>query len=257
VGLCGEPGTVVHRVDPARVGQVQTEVRTLLADSSLAGIPLTAESRGLLRHIKTTDSSASVAFGHEVAVTTLQLAQAAAVVANGGLLVRPRLVLKKGGQTVPVPAPQRVLKPDTAITMRKMMEGVVVLPEGTDNAGDGVIVRTPFTSSHPVGSALGVPEMPPDVTPTRSAPVRLVPDSVASMASAPLRLAPVSVARVPLPGETLRVEDLPAYSASTLAAIDRFLTPPPEIVVHGCTAAGFLGGPEETGVVVRTRTGVP
>jgi len=71
-------------------------------------------------------------------------------------------------------------------------------------------------------------------------------------------LAPVSVARVPLPGETLRVEDLPAYAASTLAAIDRFLTPPPEIVVHGCTAAGFLGGPEETARmtrVLRDRTG--
>lgn len=64
-------------------------------------------------------------------------------------------------------------------------------------------------------------------------------------------LAPVSVARVPLPGDTLRTEDLPAYSQSTLAAVERFLTPPPEIVIHGCTAAGFLGGPEETARVVR------
>ena len=43
--------------------------------------------------------------GQEVSVTTLQLAQAASVIANGGLLVRPRLVLKKGDQAVPPAGP--------------------------------------------------------------------------------------------------------------------------------------------------------
>lgn len=114
------------------------------------GISLPYESGGLLHHIKSTDSTASVAFGHEVAVTTLQLAQAAAVVANGGLLVRPRLVLKKGNQTMPVPAPQRVLKPDTAITMRKLMEGVVVLPEGTGKRAR----LAGYTSGGKTGSAV-------------------------------------------------------------------------------------------------------
>jgi len=114
------------------------------------GVPLPSESRGLLHHIKTTDSVASVAFGHEVAVTTLQLAQAASVVANGGLLVRPRLILKKGDQTVPAPAPERVLKPDTAITMRKMMEGVVVLPEGTGKRAR----LAGYTSGGKTGSAV-------------------------------------------------------------------------------------------------------
>lgn len=59
-------------------------------------------------------------------------------------------------------------------------------------------------------------------------------------------LAPVAVARVPLPGQTMKVEDLPAYSESTLAAVAPLLTPRPELVVHGCTAAGFLGGPAGT-----------
>lgn len=71
-------------------------------------------------------------------------------------------------------------------------------------------------------------------------------------------LAPVSVARVALPGETLRSEDLPAYAERTLAAVERFLTPRPDLVVHGCTAAGFLGGPGETARVMRAlreRTG--
>jgi cell division protein FtsI (penicillin-binding protein 3) len=114
------------------------------------GIPLPSESRGLLHHIKTTDSLASAAFGHEVAVTTLQLAQAATVVANGGLLVRPRLILKKGDRTMPVAVPERALKPDTAIAMRKMMEGVVILPEGTGKRARLV----GYTSAGKTGSAV-------------------------------------------------------------------------------------------------------
>ena len=46
-------------------------------------------------------SLASVSMGQEVSVTTLQLAQAASVVANGGLLVKPRLVLKRSDQAEP------------------------------------------------------------------------------------------------------------------------------------------------------------
>ena len=69
--------------------------------------------------------------GQEVSVTTVQLAQAASVVANGGMLVKPRLVLKRGDRVEPVAAPVRVLKPETAITMRQMMEGVVLHGTGS------------------------------------------------------------------------------------------------------------------------------
>ena len=77
-----------------------------------------------------TTSLMSVSMGHEVGVTTLQLARACSVVANGGLLVKPRLILKKGNETVPVAPPHRILKPETAITMRQMMEGVVLCGTG-------------------------------------------------------------------------------------------------------------------------------
>ena len=99
------------------------------------GIELPAESGGKLRRLphwgKT--SLASISMGQEVSVTTVQLAQAGAVIANGGLLVRPRLVLKKGNRAAPQAMPVRVVKPETAITMRQMMEGVV-LPGGTGTA---------------------------------------------------------------------------------------------------------------------------
>jgi len=96
------------------------------------GVPLPAESRGRLRSLERWSKSSlpSISIGQEVSVTALQLAQAASIVANGGLLVRPRLVLKKGGQPVAAPAPVRAIRPETAMTMRQMMEGVV-LPGGT------------------------------------------------------------------------------------------------------------------------------
>jgi cell division protein FtsI (penicillin-binding protein 3) len=98
------------------------------------GLGLPGESRGKVRTLKYwgTTSLASVAMGQEVSVTTVQLAQAASVVANGGLLVRPRLILKKGDQTIPSGPPVRVIKPETAITMRQMMEGVVLHGTGTN-----------------------------------------------------------------------------------------------------------------------------
>jgi cell division protein FtsI (penicillin-binding protein 3) len=96
------------------------------------GIPLPGESKGKLRKLAQWGSLslAEMSFGQEISVTTLQLALAGSVVANGGLLVKPRLVLRKNGQLVPVETPVRVLKPETAITMRQMMEGVV-MPGGT------------------------------------------------------------------------------------------------------------------------------
>jgi len=103
------------------------------------GVPLPAESPGMVRKLSSwrTTSLMSVSMGHEVGVTTLQLAQACSAVANGGLLVPPRLILKKGNEVVPVVAPHRILKPETAITMRQMMEGVVLYGTGKKAKLDG------------------------------------------------------------------------------------------------------------------------
>ncbi|HWR50411.1 MAG TPA: penicillin-binding transpeptidase domain-containing protein [Bryobacteraceae bacterium] len=97
------------------------------------GITLPGESFGSIRKPERWHPAAiaSVAMGHEVSTTTIQLAQATSVIANGGVLVRPRLVLSRarpGGpqEKEPVEAPKRILKPETAITMRRIMEGVVL-----------------------------------------------------------------------------------------------------------------------------------
>lgn len=93
------------------------------------GIPLPGESRGRLRKLKQwgATSLASIAMGQEVSVTTLQLARATSVLANGGLLVQPRLIARRGDKAVPMAPAVRVVRPETAITMRQMMEGVVTV----------------------------------------------------------------------------------------------------------------------------------
>jgi maleate cis-trans isomerase len=56
-------------------------------------------------------------------------------------------------------------------------------------------------------------------------------------------LAPLPVARVKRPARTLLLEDLPAYAEATLDAITPFAGEQFDLVIYGCTAAGFLGGP--------------
>lgn len=111
------------------------------------GIPLPGESPGMVRPLRRWEKSsiASVAMGHEIGVTALQLAQACSVIANGGFLVKPRLTLD-----TPVAQPIRVLNPDTAITMRRMMEGVVIKPYGT---GHKYARLVGYTSAGKTGTA--------------------------------------------------------------------------------------------------------
>jgi cell division protein FtsI (penicillin-binding protein 3) len=114
------------------------------------GLPLPAESAGKLRPLNEwgTTSLASVSMGQEVSVTSIQLARLGAAIANGGMMVKPRLILKRGDKPEPIDPPQRVLQPETAITMRQMMEGVVLRGTGRVHARlDG------YTSAGKTGTA--------------------------------------------------------------------------------------------------------
>ena len=103
------------------------------------GVLLPGESGGLVRSLKRWQKSSigSVAMGHEVSVTALQLARACSVIANGGYLVKPKLMMDGArlvnAGTNPVDADDfvRVIRPETANTMRQMMRGVVDKPWGT------------------------------------------------------------------------------------------------------------------------------
>ena len=120
------------------------------------GVDLPGESAGLLHPVKDwgATSIASIAFGHEIGVTSLQLALAGAAIANGGMMVKPRIVLsrQKPGhpeEKLEPEKPERILSPETAIQMRQMMEGVVL--RGT---GRGLANLKGYTSAGKTGTAM-------------------------------------------------------------------------------------------------------
>ena len=97
-----------------------------------SGIDLPGEAYGYLR-----DGSqwfgvdlATISFGQGVSATALQLATAVSAVANGGLLMKPYVVEKisdENGTELDRTSPQvlrRVISPETAVKMARMMEGV-------------------------------------------------------------------------------------------------------------------------------------
>src|SRR5260370_6288682 len=72
--------------------------------------------------------------GQEVGVMRVQLISAVSSIANGGRLYKPHVIaeLRRGDLVLPAegplaPAePRRVIRPETAATLRRLMEGVVL-----------------------------------------------------------------------------------------------------------------------------------
>ncbi len=95
------------------------------------------ESSGLIRSWKNWRpvDFATISFGQGISVTAMQIASAAAVLANGGILVKPRLISARrvpgGPWRYGVPEKvRRVISPETAREVRRMME-LATGPDGT------------------------------------------------------------------------------------------------------------------------------
>jgi cell division protein FtsI/penicillin-binding protein 2 len=105
---------------------------TALGFGSLTGISYPGESGGRLRSPAqwSARSCPTIAIGHEISVTPLQLALAYAAVANGGVLMQPMLVREIRGphgearRFVPR-ASRRVFSPSTARVLVEMLTAVV------------------------------------------------------------------------------------------------------------------------------------
>ena len=104
-----------------------------LGFGSRTGIELPAEAPGMVRPLSRWQptSIGSVPMGHEISVTSIQLARLGSIIANGGFLVRPHLVAWKQEpgerrQETVLPLPVQVLQPKTVMTMRNMMHRVTM-----------------------------------------------------------------------------------------------------------------------------------
>ncbi|MBI3391941.1 MAG: penicillin-binding protein [Nitrospirae bacterium] len=103
------------------------------------GIDLPGESAGILHPLKswTVHTLPSAAIGQEVGVTPVQLAVAAAAVANGGVLMRPYLVSEirsAGGETLRRFGPTEIRRVVSEETARKLAR---ILSGATEEGGTG------------------------------------------------------------------------------------------------------------------------
>jgi cell division protein FtsI (penicillin-binding protein 3) len=121
------------------------------------GVELPYESRGRVARLEDWKpiSVGSISMGQEIGVTPVQLIAAVSAIANGGLLYKPRVVaeLRRGERVLPAEGslapvePKRVIRPETAATLRQLMEGVVLHGSGPLARLDG------WTSAGKTGSA--------------------------------------------------------------------------------------------------------
>src|SRR5947209_12517604 len=123
----------------------------------LTGVDLPVESKGLLRRLDNWSavSIGSISMGQEVGVTPIQLVSAVSAIANGGMLYKPHVVaqLRRGDRILPAEGPltpsepRKVIRPETAATLRRLMEGVILHGTGPLARLDG------WTAAGKTGSA--------------------------------------------------------------------------------------------------------
>lgn len=126
-----------------------------------AGIELLGESPGLLRMPGDKDwvefDLATNSFGQGISVTPIQMAAATAVVANGGTLMKPRLLKSisgpEGPETYSPVVVRQVISPKTARTLTEMLVAAV-------DATDGEEHRQSYLPGYKLAGKTGTAEIP-------------------------------------------------------------------------------------------------
>ena len=150
---------------------------------SRTGIDLPAEAVGRLREPEKWSalSIASISFGQEIAITSMQILVAINAIANGGYRVRPSVVdrvIDSRGASVRMKAPERIrmMRPETAAVIGNAFEGVVLRGTGKRAALEGYRAagktgtaqkaeRGRFSKSRYMASFIGFAPLPrPQVT---------------------------------------------------------------------------------------------
>lgn len=123
--------------------------RFRLVEKTELGLPL--ERRGLFsnspygRRIRL----ATVGFGQSITTTPIRLASALGALANGGVLVEPRLIKAVDGQEIPVQEGKQVVRAEVADQVMEVMKAVIHADYGT-----GARLRIPgYTLAGKTGTA--------------------------------------------------------------------------------------------------------
>jgi cell division protein FtsI (penicillin-binding protein 3) len=131
-----EGALLISRKLPSRE-DLESELRKF-GLGSLTGVNLPGESPGLLKKASAWSDStaATIPYGQGMSVNALQVADAYATIANGGVRVTPRIIsgsINGKGDVVPAAkgATHRVVSPQTAKTMSQLLEQVTTSASGT------------------------------------------------------------------------------------------------------------------------------
>ncbi len=125
------------------------------------GIDLPGEGHGMLRRLEnwTPVSVGSISMGQEVGVTAIQLISAMNAIANGGVWVKPHVVLGMRTDTKFISTEQietrRAISARTAATMRSMLQGVVLEGTGPKARLDGYSVAGKTGTAQKIDPATG------------------------------------------------------------------------------------------------------
>ncbi|MFA6990154.1 MAG: penicillin-binding protein 2 [Candidatus Gastranaerophilaceae bacterium] len=98
-----------------------------LGIGSKTGIDLPGESSGILPPTSTWDQSrhATIGFGYSIASTPIQMAAAAAAIANGGILITPHVIKYSQDDYEKKIKRARVLSPETCNAMKELLQASV------------------------------------------------------------------------------------------------------------------------------------
>ncbi|MCK5249929.1 MAG: transpeptidase family protein [Spirochaetaceae bacterium] len=147
-GILDVPGALIHSSNVA-VAMASESISSTDFYKSLknfgfgspTGLPLSGESHGLLNPVSgwSARSKPTIAIGQEVGVSAIQIVSAATTLANGGVLLQPRIVEKviaADGSVIkeyPRTPVREVISPKTARTVLELMEQTVASPSGTSH----------------------------------------------------------------------------------------------------------------------------
>lgn len=108
-----------------------------------SGIDLNGEEKGLLKEVKRWSgrSLPTLSFGQEISTTPLQIVNAFCSIANGGTLLKPKLIKSIDNNDLPEKSiVRKVMSEETAAKVRKVLKGVVDNGTGKSAKVDGYSV---------------------------------------------------------------------------------------------------------------------
>jgi cell division protein FtsI/penicillin-binding protein 2 len=128
-----------------------------------SGVGLPAEEGGVLKPVRDWSgrTQSTIAFGHEISATPIQVAMAFSAIANGGMLMKPRIV--KGwsdgaGRTVEEIAPRmvrRVMSESTSSKLKSMLAAVIEYGTASDIHTDRITLAGKTGTAEKIDAVTG------------------------------------------------------------------------------------------------------